>query len=261
MISECRERESYTISAMQQQTKTMESQYFIVKCADFISLKTCIKTEKWAGRDRINPPHPREVLTSALANGRVILIFSVNNCHGWHGYAEMLTPPSSTDDGIEEASIDMDGDFCEKKPVEDQSEQCESNVDNYWYYFKVKWLVNFAIEFGEQCLSSKLTEDMLVDNVPLNKSRNWQRVPFEIGQKLCSLIDTSHAQLKDRQEQKRKQELERIPPPFYNAEENICSEETWKTIVNKVEKDLGKIILACPFGSQRYNFLLNTLSF
>lgn len=226
-------------------------QYFVVKCANFSSLKTCIRSEKWACKDRVNPPHPREVLTKALENGKVVLIFSVNNCHGWHGYAEMLTPPNKEDEhGQENGCVDEDGESLEKKG-NDQTEKSTCLADQ-WHYFKVKWITVFAQDFGEQCLSSKYTEDMLIDNEPMNKSRNWQEIPPDIGQNLCFLIDKFYAELKEKSEQKVKKELELIPPPFYDSQETVSSDETWKTIVNKVEEDLGKIILACPFGSQRY---------
>jgi hypothetical protein len=32
--------------------------------------------------------------TIARSLSMVVIIFSVNNCHGWHGYVKMLTPPS-----------------------------------------------------------------------------------------------------------------------------------------------------------------------
>lgn len=226
-------------------------QYFVVKCANFPSLKTCIRSEKWACKDRVNPPHPREVLTRALENGKVVLIFSVNNCHGWHGYAEMLTPPDKDDNRQENGCVDEVGESLAKNGF-DQTEKSTCLVD-HWHYFKVKWITVFAQDFGEQCLSSKYTEDMLIDSGPLNKSRNWQEIPQTIGQNLCSLMDKFYAELREKRELKLKEELERIPPPFYDSQETVSGDDTWKTIVNKVEEDLGKIILACPFGSQRYN--------
>ncbi|XP_061177883.1 uncharacterized protein LOC133186659 [Saccostrea echinata] len=232
-------------------TEATTVRYFIVKCANFTSLKTCITSEKWACRDRVSPPHPREILSEALKNGKVIFIYSVNNCHGWHGYAEMLTPPDSQND--EKAVQQMkDGDTQETKEFSEQTEMSVNLLNSHWHYFKVKWMTHYTDHFGEQCLSSKLTEDIFVDNAPLNQSRNWQEIPQEVGSKLCSLIDSFYGELKEKRDQKLQRELERIPPPFYNSEE-ISSEETWRTIVNKVEKDLGKVILACPFGSQRYN--------
>lgn len=171
-------------------------QYFVVKCANFPSLKTCIRSEKWACKDRVNPPHPREVLTRALENGKVVLIFSVNNCHGWHGYAEMLTPPDKDDNGQENGCVDEVGESLAKKGV-DQTEKSTCLVD-HWHYFKVKWITVFAQDFGEQCLSSKYTEDMLIDSGPLNKSRNWQEIPQTVGQNLCSLMDKFYAELREK---------------------------------------------------------------
>ncbi|XP_062596432.1 uncharacterized protein LOC134257867 [Saccostrea cucullata] len=232
-------------------TEATAVRYFIVKCANFASLKTCITSERWACRDRVSPPHPRQILSEALKNGKVIFIFSVNNCHGWHGYAEMLTPPNNQNDEKTAQEI-KNGDTQESKEFSEQTETSENLINSHWHYFKVKWKTHFTDHFGEQCLSSKLTEDIFVDNAPLNQSRNWQEIPREVGSKLCFLIDSFYGELKEKREEKLQRERERIPPPFYNSED-VSSEETWRTIVDKVETDLGKVILACPFGSQRYN--------
>ena len=71
--------------------------YFIAKVASVHDLQRCSETNIWACRDRLNPPHPRTVLSAALEKSTVILIFSVNNCHGWHGYAEMLGHPTASE--------------------------------------------------------------------------------------------------------------------------------------------------------------------
>ena len=70
--------------------------YFIAKCIRMQSLKECQKTHSWACTDRADGPQPRSLLTDAFNKGQVILIFSVNNCHGWHGYATMKSIPGTS---------------------------------------------------------------------------------------------------------------------------------------------------------------------
>ena len=68
--------------------------YFVAKVATIQDFRRCSETNKWACRDRSSPPQPAEILKEAFTQGPVILVFSVNNCHGWHGYAEMISTPA-----------------------------------------------------------------------------------------------------------------------------------------------------------------------
>jgi len=78
-------------------TKYMDKQrrYFVAKCDSVDRLKTASKTCIWACRDRNTGPQPRDVLIEAMSKSDVILIFSVNGSHGWHGYAQMISTPDN----------------------------------------------------------------------------------------------------------------------------------------------------------------------
>ena len=76
----------------------MAKRYFVAKSATLEALGRSFKTTVWAVSDRKNPPQPKEILCEAFDSlkdndGEVILIFSVNNCHGHHGYASMVNKP------------------------------------------------------------------------------------------------------------------------------------------------------------------------
>ena len=69
--------------------------YFVAKCQKMEHLATARKTCIWACGDRVGQaPHPREFLRDAFQDGGVVLVFSVNGCHGWQGYASMTSAPS-----------------------------------------------------------------------------------------------------------------------------------------------------------------------
>ncbi|XP_033751977.1 uncharacterized protein LOC117335843 isoform X2 [Pecten maximus] len=240
-----------------------KTSYFIAKCDSIASLRKCIDTSRWACRNRREPPHPSDLLTHARTNNnRVVIIFSVNNCHGWHGYAEMAS-------GVEnQASTNScsKGTKTELKSVtENTSESTENkhlideNVSNHtdWNYFDVKWITHFLNDFGERCLSSKATEGeeyRLTDNTPLNKARNWQEVPSGIGSNLCLLIDKFYEELKSKRQEKMKMAEENQPPPFFHSSDEVgLMNENWMKISEKITQELGSIIMACPFGSRRYN--------
>ena len=257
-------------------------QYFIAKVASIPALQRCAETSLWACRDRLNPPHPRTVLSEAFKKSTVILIFSVNNCHGWHGYAEMVGPPNSvgthksggkethcfgTEQAVERgvtesgdkvlnARLKPDETDCEVNSVNkpETAENDLNNLDDIWYHFPVKWKVCFIKEFGEQCLSSKLTENLKVsDTLFLNKARNWQEVSLDVGQTVCSLIDEFYASLCEKKMLQQQKLLEKQPDAFFEDKQSVATvEETWNKIVAKIEVELGQVILACPFGSQRY---------
>ena len=310
--------------------------FFIVKVASIQALQRCADSGIWACRDRVAPPHPRTLLSSALKASRVILIYSVNNCHGWHGYAEMLDVPqldktqgldssiekcinherekeisehpadernefNKVSDKEQKAIHSMDGsteedqntltateidksidtlnnmkptNACQEEKVikkhsvdkianENLSDQKTKSVEtntnsqpssNVWYHFPVKWKVCFIKEFGEQCLSSKATENLkLSDTMFLNKTRNWQEVPADVGATVCSLIDEFYNSLCEKRQQQAQKILEKQVDPFFEVrdEGGEACEETWRKIVDKIEDELGQVILACPFGSQR----------
>ena len=170
--------------------------YFIAKCHNLQALKTCQHTNVWACRDRTLPPQPKELLMQAFMScDEVILVFSVNNCHGWHGYASMLTEPGKEqykDDGTHE-HIASEGDSNPRLHDEsaDKSGQdihvstaAASGDDSpvVWHHFRIRWTRLFLPEFGEQCLSFSSTSHLkLQDSSSVNKARNWQEISPESG--------------------------------------------------------------------------------
>lgn len=109
----------------------------------------------------------------------------------------------------------------------------------------------------ESCVSFAQTKELFcADGItPLNKARNYQAVSAETGQRLCDLIDAKRSELLERQEAKQQRELERLPPPFLHVSAREATEHKmlWKALIEQVETKLGRVLLACPFGSQRYN--------
>ncbi|KAL5007505.1 hypothetical protein ScPMuIL_016311 [Solemya velum] len=223
--------------------------YFIAKCKDIPSLKHCLETRQWACRCHQNPPNPPEVLKDAFLSGNpVVLIFSVNNCHGWHGYALMENVPGSV--SPENVSLQTEN-HGTSEPDKNICEAFAGSKD--WQYFSVRWEKCFLSSFGEQCLPYHTTEDlMLTDGLPVNKYRNWQWLPENTGKNICQLIDDHFNKLEVKHQKKEEKRLENRPKPFLSStitDEKAC----WLTLINKVETELGQVLLACPFGSQRYN--------
>ena len=132
----------------------------------------------------------------------------------------------------------------------------DADKDGVWFRFPIRWKVCYIKEFGEQCLSSKLTEHFKVsDTLYLNKARNWQEVSVDTGQEVCALIDELYHSLCEKRLLQQQKILEKQPDPFFSDEQQVATvEETWNSIVEKIENELGQVILACPFGSQRYLF-------
>lgn len=278
--------------------------YFIAKCANISSLQTCITNKQWACKDRLTSlEQPREILTAAFEDsGKVIIIFSVNNCHGWHGYLEMVTKPSlkSPENGTgdisnkncdafkqsyscnefepepnkhlpkEECLIDnleSDSKFGDTNgKVQDsvqtlpKEESClgkqnKENDEVPWYYFKVKWITEFYSQFGEQCLPFQKTVNIFCkDNTPLNKARNWNELDGISGQRVIDMIDEQYKKLESKRQEKIKFQESKLPPPFIQKESvhsvtNFI--DNWSLLLKRVECELGTVILACPFGSQR----------
>ncbi|XP_067655275.1 uncharacterized protein [Haliotis asinina] len=221
------------------ETKNHETRYFIAKCANITALKKCSASGIWACRDRTtSQEQPRTILSQCLQEGRVVLIFSVNNCHGWHGYCEMIDRPGDYDPDDKDEKGQVDG---------------ESGETIQWHYFRVVWKCLFVSEFSEQCVSFKETEFLLPDGTSVNKSRNWQEVSARIGEKMCSLIEKLYSDLTLKRKQKDDEKIARLPPPFLESDDNESVKNYWASVVEKVERELGRVHLACPFGSQRYN--------
>ncbi|XP_013409525.1 uncharacterized protein LOC106173084 isoform X1 [Lingula anatina] len=237
---------------------TMKTRWFVAKCRNFSSLESSLSSGIWGCRERQSSPQPAETLTQAMDGGRVVLLFSVNNQHGWHGAAVMETAPTVTEKSP--VAKQMPAVCCTKNQIPIKTPHLNGDCSNFvrgdsygWYQFKVKWLTEFQGEFKEQCLSFSATKELvLLDNTPINKARNFQELNEHSGRTLYELLVQHYHKLCRDREEKLKKEEEQIPPPFFHPRESRDMQEVWSRILEKV-KNLGKVLLACAFGSQRYN--------
>ncbi|GFS24101.1 nucleotidyltransferase [Elysia marginata] len=233
--------------------------YFIMKCADMDSLQQCIKTNEWACRKRNKQPHPFDLLVSSHERGCVILIFSVNGQHGWHGFCQSCFEMKPSEKSTIETNkgFPKDLNMSSNVPLGVKSE-CTGNASedegNVWYRFPVQWIVHYQNFNAYSCLDFKCTENLLLpDGSPVNKARNWQELSNDVGNKLCALLKNHHTHLLTKEQE---QQALKKPESFFKSDQGISiskERETWQTVITKITKDLGKVHLACPFGSQRYN--------
>jgi len=283
----------------------MACRYFVTKCASFSSLQNANQTNIWACSDRQHDPQPRHVLNSAMSDGPVVLIFSVNNCHGWHGYATMMDSPGSAkksmnehsdnEMGVEEnirptvgtvvkTQVDKYANIVTREKIA-QLRSCHGNTDTQnepihidnvgdnvstqyttehdcqtvnavsersqtWHCFPIKWHRLFLCDHGEQCVSFPQTLHLTTtDGTPVNKARNMEEICCADGKALCDLIDAHYRKLDEVKQQKHDKKTAKKPAAFFQPSSTDVN-VIWKELLEKVET-LGKVLIACPFGSQR----------
>ena len=255
---------SFCLKMCDDSSATSITSYIIMKCANIDSLQQCIKSNEWAWRRRSKQLDPHGLLVSAHEKGDVILVFSVNNQHGWHGFCQSgfkikatdtvretdkfeeavqnLSNTASADDTEPEVATDVTS-----EGMKEYSEEC-----NTWNHFPVEWLVHFQHFNTYACLDFKCTQHLtLPDGTPLHRARNWQQLSADTGKQLCELIKEHHMNLTVKKE---KQQTLNKPESFFKSDQNVSSlreKYTWETVLTKITNDLGKVHLACPFGSQR----------
>jgi predicted nucleotidyltransferase len=208
------------------------ARYFVAKCNNFDSLRKGVETNSWAAPEHKKGPQPYEVLSAAFSTcGQVNILFSVNGSRGWQGHAVMKSLPT-------------------EPTVEDRQK------GDCWHRFQLEWKC-LSQHYATVYLSYDQTEDMVnaMDyNNPVNKARNWQEVPSECGEQLCLQLQALVQD--DEKKRKRNAELvkQQMPPPFLSLtdKEMLDTGCLWQRMNEKVEQ-YGRIILACSFGSQRYN--------
>ena len=250
-------------------SQSMPTAYFIMKCADVASLQQCIQSNEWACRRRNKQPHPYDMLASAHDQGSVVLIFSVNSQHGWHGFCQSCfkIKPDTCPSGMNVhtqpvANTSVVSDIECQRESSTISSGCPNDLveqDNTWHHFPVQWLVHYQKFNTYSCLDFKYTDHLkLSDGSPINKARNWQELPCDAGEELCNLMKDHYAHLTVL-EQKQQALKNKKPESFFKGEQDISvlkENETWQAVIAKITKELGKVHLACPFGSQRYQLLL-----
>ncbi|XP_005105256.1 uncharacterized protein LOC101860115 [Aplysia californica] len=242
--------------------------YFVVKCAAIENLHRCIETGIWACRDRQYPPHPKDLLSSAHEKGRVILVFSVNNQHGWHGYCESNfncrdlknVSENATKKEIDTVYVDCDCDNL--GDTSGPSNNGNEDDASPWHRFPVTWKVHLQDMSKLACLSSEKTKHLqLPDGSPVNKARNWQQISEDTGGQLCSLINEYREGLLQKKREMDLAKEMQCEVSFFKDEEHAVDSKSqsssefggWDVVIEKVQRELGKVHLACPFGSQRYN--------
>jgi len=183
--------------------------YFVAKCASVDNLILARQTNIWGCQDRINPPHPLDVLSSAFIESDVVFIFSVTGGHGWHGYASMVSPPG---DSLGEVSSPTDKEPSDSKSrslsIENQTsgfselqqpgckaalqqgtrlnssevgysggtENLSGQRKGQWHKFKIKWPEVLPVKFDDRCLSLSTTGNLLCleRQTSVNNARNMQ---------------------------------------------------------------------------------------
>ena len=216
--------------------------YFVVKSATVESLDKASHTNQWACTDRKLGAQPNIFLSEAFKSGSVILIYSVSSAGGWHGYALMKSPPE-----LKDKSYDNQMDEAENIGLQQKKSFADQYGDNL-YYFDIEWKTLYLKGFGNCCLRFTHTRQLGGDD-PVNKARNFQEIPPECGQEMCKLIDKDYSERLDHKI-KSQQLSQGVATPFINVAEEKDTCVIWSILVKKVEQ-MGKIILACVFGSQR----------
>lgn len=206
--------------------------YFVAKCNNFDSLRKGVEGNEWAAPEHKNDPQPHALLSEAFSTcSQVHILFSVNGSRGWQGHAVMKTLP------IAPSSEDREKGDC-------------------WHRFKIEWLC-LSKHYATVCLPFTQTEDLVntldFDN-PVTRARNWQEMTSECGDELCLRLQTFI--LEDKQKRNRDAEIakQQAPPPFLSLTESemLDTGRLWQRMNEKVEQ-YGEVLLACAFGSQRYN--------
>ncbi|XP_062502897.1 uncharacterized protein LOC134179897 isoform X2 [Corticium candelabrum] len=210
--------------------------YFVAKCSNYDSLRRGVDSNVWAAPEHKNDPQPHLVLSTAFSTcSQVNILFSVNGSKGWQGHAVMKSLPFAADE------LKDDG-------------EC-------WHRFEIEW-VCLSKHYAMVCLPFSQTEDLLNSldfNNSVNKARNWQEMPSSCGEQLCARLQTHIQQDAQKRERDALKAKEQRPPPFLSIAESDMQDtgRVWQSMNDKVEQ-YGKVVLACAFGSQRYN--LQTLN-
>ena len=193
--------------------------YFVAKCVDFQALNTSHITCEWASRRYETTTSPHKILQDCYSNGKVYLIFSVNESKGWQGVALMATAPAELPD------------------------------EDGWHRFKLQWELTFP-DNHRNGLPFSETTDMCIrkgdETVLLNKCRNYTQIPSPVAVQLIDKMKACHQSTLLRSKP--------LKPALLSLKESEKSQFKllWEKL-NQVVKTKGRILMTCPFGSQRYN--------
>jgi hypothetical protein len=125
--------------------------------------------------------------------------------------------------------------------------------------FKIKWLKKREkFSDGLSFEKTKHLMNELANNTSVNMSRNCQEISAQVGKELCALIDQEFDK-KHEEDNKKRLELERLKQDktFFiledEVEEKMSSAELWTMLLQHIETNLGKVLMATYLGSKRYN--------
>ena len=195
--------------------------YFVAKCVDFQALNTSHVTCEWASRRYETTTSPHKILQDCYSAGQVYLIFSVNESKGWQGVAKMATAPAEISD------------------------------EDGWHRFKLQWDLFFP-DSHRNGLPFSETADMYLGKgdktLLLNKCRNYTQIPSPLAVTLIDKMKAHHQSISLTATHKPSK------PALFSLQENEKSQFKllWEKL-NEVVKTKGRILMTCPFGSQRYN--------
>jgi len=131
--------------------------------------------------------------------------------------------------------------------------------DKSWHCFSIQWHCLYLTQFRpEHCLPSSLTTSLLCDDgrTPATMARNLQELELASGATLCRLIDDHYRQLCTQRHVKAEEETCAMKSrAFFRPPELLLGmsrnqQTLWSEFISQVAK-LGKVHLACAFGSQR----------
>jgi hypothetical protein len=140
--------------------------------------------------------------------------------------------------------------------------ECYSNAfaaldGKSWHTFSVRWCRLYMHEFRpDQCLPFSMTEQLLcADGVtPANSARNLEELRPTCGTSLCQLIDDYFTQLSLERQMKTKQkrDIQKSRAFFRPPQLGDFGDQQliWSELTSQVGA-LGKVLLACAYGSQR----------
>eukprot|EP01102_Stenamoeba_stenopodia_P000819 TRINITY_DN10770_c0_g1_i1.p1 TRINITY_DN10770_c0_g1~~TRINITY_DN10770_c0_g1_i1.p1 ORF type:complete len:804 (-),score=186.41 TRINITY_DN10770_c0_g1_i1:2-2197(-) len=126
--------------------------------------------------------------------------------------------------------------------------------------FPVKWIKKYDDVYSG--LEFHKTKDLInsINNQTVNLSRNIQEIDTSCGEELCRLMDEDWLQKEKESEQHRllQQSLVKKPESFFELSESeekemIDSQRLWGIFLQRVEENLGPVVLATVIGSRRYN--------
>lgn len=248
-----------------------DGRFFIVKCTSVQQVKDSVEKNSWSCTDRENRPEVWNEVGIAFSQGPVILYFNDDKCQGWYGFAGLASAPNES--GIK-LNIAAFGD-----PDDAVSQAIAEVREGIWHTFALQWITVFNKYRDETSLGFEHTKHLMcMDNVTsVNNAHHLQELDSDTAVELCKIMNIESQRMSDladkEQDEKEGRKPKHVKPICYGDDEEEYDSDferrpdydrrclkkaksnwdlEWKKVMEKVDK-MGKVILACPCGSQRYN--------